>query len=307
MMKNEELLKVYLEQISNSGRNSETRGKELQRYIHYCSEEHNSVVDYASVQGWLEVRRKVVNLAGLGLIQNFIHDFTEWARHLDKSIGRVPKSGRIRVTRRKPIILNAEQIRNIIIGQRACLTKRSINPITYATITGLLFTTGIRISEAIGLKTSFVNFEERSIYVPSGKTPQDRVIPISISTSKKLKEYVEWKDSFRANSDLFFIFNKVDVKWADRSYRKNYVKVVTELGYRDRASVGRKRQNLRVHDLRHSFAVNSLIKIYDEGVDVNEAIVQLSSIMGHKKLEYTYWYIEAIPELISAAFKRDLS
>jgi len=154
-MKNEALLKVYLEQVSNSGRNSDTRGKELRRFINYCSEEYDAVVDYSAVQGWLEVRQEAVNSVGLGSIQNFIHDFTEWARLLDKSIGRVPKSGRIRVNRRKPIILNDTQIREIIIGQRACLSKRSINPITYAIITGLLFTTGMRVGEAIGLKASF--------------------------------------------------------------------------------------------------------------------------------------------------------
>jgi len=94
-MKNEALLKVYLEQVSNSGRNSDTRGKELRRFINYCSEEYDAVVDYSAVQGWLEVRQEAVNSVGLGSIQNFIHDFTEWARLLDKSIGRVPKSGRI--------------------------------------------------------------------------------------------------------------------------------------------------------------------------------------------------------------------
>jgi len=306
-MKNEALLKVYLEQVSNSGRNSDTRGKELRRFINYCSQEYDAVVDYSAVQGWLEVRQEAVNSAGLGSIQNIIHDFTKWARLLDKSIGRVPKSGRIRVNRRKPIILNDIQIREIIIGQRACLSKRSINPITYAIITGLLFTTGMRVGEAIGLKASFVNFKDRSIYVPCGKTPQDRIIPISISTCKRLKDYSDWRDSFRPNSDLFFIFNKVDTKTACSIYRRNFVKVVSRLGYRNPVAKGRKRENLRVHDLRHSFAVNSLIKIYNEGVDVNEAIVQLSSIMGHKRLEYTYWYIESVPELMSAAFNRELS
>ena len=58
-MKNEELLKVYLEQISNSGRNSETRGKELQRYIHYCSEEHNSVVDMRQCKVGLKLDEKL--------------------------------------------------------------------------------------------------------------------------------------------------------------------------------------------------------------------------------------------------------
>ena len=79
-----------------------------------------------------------------------------------------------------------------------------------------------------------------------------------------------------------------------------------KLGHRVNGK-GRLRTNLTIHDIRHSFAVNSLIKIYESGVDVNEAIEQLSSIMGHKTINETYWYIEAVPELIAAAFRKELS
>jgi len=114
-------------------------------------------------------------------------------------------------------------------------------------------------------------------------------------------------ESFRSKSHLFFAHDIEDVKTPYAIFHRNFNKIVTELGHRASASEGRKRQNLRIHDLRHSFAVNSLIKIYNERVDVNEAIIQLSSIMGHKRLDETYWYIEAVPELIAAAFKSELS
>lgn len=132
-------------------------------------------------------------------------------------------------------------------------------------------------------------------------------MPISKSTSKILKNYQEWREEFKPNTTRFFEHDIVGVKLTYNNFRSQFIKVVTELGHRAPASQGPKRENLRIHDLRHSFAVNSLIKIYNEGVDVNETIIQLSNIMGHKRLEETYWYIEAVPDLIAAAFKRELT
>lgn len=306
-MKYQKLLDIYLEQYRNAGRSYKDRAKQLQNFLDYCSTNHKDQVNYETLQLWLKIRSEKLNLANLANLQNRISDFSQWARLLDKSIGRMPKANQVRKNRRKPIILNAEQVRLIISQQRQSNSKKNINPRTFAIITGLLFTTGMRISEALNLETSFVNLKDRSIYVPCGKSPRDRIIPISVSTCRILQGYTKWRESIRPSSHLFFVHDIKNIQNPYSVYLRNFAKVVTDLGHRAPPSEGHKRQNLRIHDLRHSFAVNSLIKIYDEGVDVNEAIIQLSSIMGHKRLDETYWYIEAVPDLIAAAFKRELS
>lgn len=306
-MKYQDLLDTYLQQYRSAGRSSKDRAKDLQNFLDYCSLNHNNRVDYHTSQVWLQIRGERLNPASLASLQNRISDFSEWARLLDKSIGRIPKANNVRRSRRKSIILNEVQVSEIIRQQRVCYSKKNLSTQTFATITGLLFTTGMRVSEAINLESSFVNFKERSIYVPCGKSPRDRIVPISKSTSKILKDYKEWREGFKSNTTRFFEHDVVDEKLTYNGFYHQFIKVVTKLGHRAPASEGVKRQNLRIHDLRHSFAVNSLIKIYDEGVDVNEAIIQLSSIMGHKRLDETYWYIEAVPDLIAAAFERELS
>ena len=306
-MRYQNLLLIYIEQYESAGRNRGYKVNELERFLKYCSEIHNDVFDYKTVQSWLKVRAKTNNENSLARIQSSISVFAEWARLLDNSIGRIPKPGKVRSNRRKPIIINREQVDKIIAGQRACLVKSSINSRTFSTITGLLFVTGMRVGEAINLRTSFVNFEKRSIYVPCGKSPRDRLIPISKSTCRILKSYSKWRDELRPKSSQFFIFEDEECDRPYDLYLRNFILVATALGHRAPVHQGKKRQNLKIHDLRHSFATNSLINIYNEGVDVQEALVQLSSILGHKSVKETYWYIEAVPDLIAAAFKGDLS
>ena len=306
-MRYQNLLLIYTEQYKSAGRNPGYRVNELERFLRYCSEIHNDVFDYNTVQCWLKTRAKTNNENSLASIQRLISVFAEWARLLDSSIGLIPKPGKVRRNRRKPIIVNRKQVDKIIAGQRACLIKSSVNSRTFSTITGLLFVTGMRVGEAINLRVPFVNFEKRSIYVPCGKSPRDRLIPISKSTCRILKSYSKWRNELRPKSSQFFIFENEDYDRAYDAYLRNFIQVATELGHRDPVNQGKKRQNLKIHDLRHSFATNSLINIYNEGVDVQEALVQLSSILGHKSVKETYWYIEAVPDLIAAAFKGDLS
>lgn len=64
---------------------------------------------------------------------------------------------------------------------------------------------------------------------------------------------------------------------------------------------GRYRSNFTIHDLRHSYTVRALIEIYKSDLNAHEAVVELSASLGHKSLDHTYWYVEAVPELTAAA------
>jgi len=305
-MKNQDLLDLYISQFRNAGRRYKHKAKELQKFINFCATYHDAKIDYKALLRWLEIREKTLNPVSIAGLHNQVSTFAEWASLLDKSVGKIPRAGRIRVNRRQPNIIFRKQVNKIVKAQRNSYSRKGINPRTFGVITGLLFVTGMRISEALELKKTDVNFKERTIYIPAGKSPQDRVIPISKSTVRVLKKYVKWRDNFERESELFFIHDVVDVKTPYSIFRRNFTHVAEKLGHRVNGK-GRLRTNLTIHDIRHSFAVNSLIKIYESGVDVNEAIEQLSSIMGHKTLNETYWYIEAVPELIAAAFRKELS
>jgi len=300
----QDLFESYILQYERAGRNAGPRIKELRKFLEFISTEHFDQFDYKTVQSWLRIREKSMGERALATAQNYIADFASWAVLFDKSIGKIPKYGKIRVSRRKPIILDEGQIVSIMRRQKSQKSARNINPRSSAVITGLLYGTGMRIGEGVRMLIGDVDFDERTIYVPSGKGERDRIVPISPSTVDVLQEYLAWRLSTRPNGDNFFIFDKADLKIPEAPYRKTFMQAAVEMGLRDPNSKGVVRTNLRVHDLRHSFAVNALIEVYKSDVDANDAIAQLSSILGHEDVRDTYWYIEAVPELVSAAFMR---
>lgn len=255
-------------------------------------------------QQWKISRLKTRSKNGVGIAHNYIADFADWARLFDTSIGEIPRSRHVPSSRRKPYIFDVSQVRSIMKTQRAESSLKNINPYTYSVITGLLFATGLRIGEAVNLTNDNVDLEERTIYVPPGKGARDRIIPISVSTSKVLKAYSKWRESVRVDARRFFIFDNPNVKFPDNLYRESFNSITEKMGFRTKKPSTSHWRIITVHDLRHTFAVKTLIKAYESNVDVHEAIVQLSSVLGHQDIKYTYWYIEQVPELIASACKR---
>lgn len=300
----DQILETYLSAYSESGRNPKHRTREIKNFLSYISREHDGLFNYETVQQWKIKCLKTRSKNGVNVAYNHIADFSEWARLFDTSIGQIPRSRHVPSSRRKPYIFDLSQVRFIMKTQRAESSLKNVNPYTYSVITGLLFATGLRIGEAMNLTNDHVDLEERTIYVPAGKGARDRIIPISVSTAKVLKVYSKWRETVRENARHFLIFDNPRVKFPDNIYRDNFNSITEKMGLRTKKPSSRRWPNITVHDLRHTFAVKTLIKAYESNVDIHEAIVQLSSVLGHEDIKYTYWYIEQVPELIASAFKR---
>jgi integrase len=67
---------------------------------------------------------------------------------------------------------------------------------------------------------------------------------------------------------------------------------------------GRRGRGPRLHDLRHRFAVSTLIHWYRSGVDVDYEVPKLATYLGHKGPKEVYWYLQAVPELLTLATER---
>ena len=304
-MKNEEILDLYLEEILRSGRNFNRRDVELRRYLDFCSQNYDGYIKYESVKGWLEHRRNSLNLQSLATVQNRISDFAGWAKLLNKSIEPIPRAKRLKIDRRRPVIIKKSQIVKFIQRQRSVPSRKGINPITFSTITGLLYTTGLRVGEALNLRLDHLDLKRRSIYVSGGKGIADRTIWFSVNTQTALENYHKWRLTYGRNSTRFFIYDKVDTKGPYAIYLKNFQKIASEEKLRS-AKSGRHRSNFIIHDLRHSYTVNALINIYKSNLNIHECIIELSATLGHKSLNHTYWYVEQVPELTDAACRRML-
>ena len=151
--------------------------------------------------------------------------------------------------------------------------------LTFEVIIKLLYSTGLRISEALNIEIYNVNLKNNQISIINSKNNVSRIIVMSNSMSNKLKEYIDSKIYF----DTKYIFSSKGRKYSYKRVRINYCKILDSLGIK-----------ARIHDLRHTFAVNSLNQMVEKGYDIYTSLPLLSQYMGHKRIESTEYYLRFI-------------
>ena len=160
----------------------------------------------------------------------------------------------------------------------------------FQTIVRLLYCTGLRISEALGLKVEDVDFESSLLIVHSGKGNVSRLIPFNGYIHGWLMKYNKeaWKegDTFFFESPQHGMRNRV-------GFGHTFSRVILPM-----AGIERKPDNTgpRVHDLRHTFACHSLDQMIRNGMDQFCALPYLSTYMGHKGIESTEKYLRLTPD-----------
>lgn len=166
----------------------------------------------------------------------------------------------------------------------------------------LLYGTGIRISEALSLKNKDVNINDRYLILKDTKNLKDRLVPVSSSLNTVCKDYLEQRNMLplsglrRENGPFFVSLNGGVCKHVavHRWFRK--VLVLAGIPFTGN------RKGPRIHDLRHTFACHSFLKLSDDGVDLYCSWPYLSTYLGHQSLESTEQYIrlttQMYPELL---------
>jgi site-specific recombinase XerD len=176
----------------------------------------------------------------------------------------------------------------------------SLRPSTYRTLLGLLFTTGIRIGEAIALNLENFEKNEQRLFIVCGKFRKARWIPLSASTCKALEKYVDDRVRYPPlSSDCPLFLNQ-------RSKRLCYTTVNHTFHKLLRHCRIPRNQNAspRIHDLRHSFAVHRLLAWYRDGQDINARLPALATYMGHVNVASTQVYLRPTAELLGEVSRR---
>jgi len=299
-----ELLEVYIDQKRRAGMRSEYPYPELKRLVKYALSKGENFLTYKTCIEWLGIRSNVLADYALQERYRYIRNFSFWAHKIDQRHQVLPKRKRKFKGRRIPLIVNESQMGAIMTEIRKCDPEKKLNGYTCEIIAGLLFVTGMRIGEVLSLSDECVNLQDNYIYVKEGKTNSDRMVPIDESTAKKLAYYREHRlRVFPEIRERFFLFNH-GVSKSRETFSRIFRKATAELGYRSKDQVGHNSKSLVPHDFRHSFAVNALMSFYKKGRSMKEEIPKLTIVLGHKSVRETYWYIEAIPELMELALRR---
>jgi len=172
---------------------------------------------------------------------------------------------------------------------------------TLQTLIGLLAVTGMRIGEAIRLDRSDVDLEHARLVVRKSKFGKSRQLPLHPSTVEALRAYLRQRDELRPRVETPALLisergkrlERHHVEWQFRLLRKR-------IGLTPRPGS----QPPRLHDIRHSFAVHTMLDSYRTGGDPAARLAQLATYLGHADPAASYWYLSAAPDLLSLAAAR---
>lgn len=239
--------------------------------------------------------------ARLGMVRIF----AQWLHSLDPA-NEVPPRGLIprRYRRSRPYIYSDEEVRNIVTAAAELRSMAGIRALTFSTLFGLIAATGLRISEALALDNGDVDLDGGALAIRHGKFGEARVAPIEDSVSIQLRTYSAERDRLLGFTPQSLFVTDRGTRPKVTSVHYNFALVCERIGLRPPQRLARQGRGPRIHDLRHRFAVKTIINWYRDGKDPACEMIKLSTYLGHSSPASTYWYIEAVPELLALATQR---
>lgn len=195
--------------------------------------------------------------------------------------------------RATPFIFSDEEITALI--RAAGRLQPALRAARHQTLIGLLAVTGCRPGELLALDRSDVDLNFGRLGVRSGKQHKQREIPLHPTTVSALGGYAAQRDAACPNPSVPAFFLSARGERMGRSELNTTF--TTLIGHAELEGRG-SRPRPRPYDLRHSLAVHTLIDWYRAGENVDQKMPLLSTFMGHSDPASTYWYLEAVPELL---------
>jgi integrase/recombinase XerD len=224
--------------------------------------------------------------------------FARYLQTIDPA-AQVPPSNLLayRRARPAPYLYSAAEIHALLAATDTL--RPTLRAATYRTLFGLLAVTGMRVSEAIALDRDDVDPRERRLAIRDAKRAS-RQLPLHASTADALHAYARRRDQLcPAPTAPSFFVSTAGTRLIYECVRETFIKLRGVAGL-DRGS-GR---SPRIHDLRHGFAVQTLLDWHHAGVDVAARLPLLSVWLGHRHPASTYYYLQAAPELLALAAER---
>jgi integrase len=226
-----------------------------------------------------------------------------FARHLHAIDPRheVPPSGLFpaRSHRATPYLYSDAEIAALMMAARQF--RSPLRAATVETLIGLLTVTGLRIGEALRLDRDDVDLAAGVLRISATKFGKSRDIPLHPTTVEALAAYTRRRDELCPNPrDASFFVSTAGSRLLYCNAHIAWLDVVRRAGLQPRSAKCRPRP----HDLRHRFAVRTLLGWYQDGGDVAARMPLLSTYLGHVHPGNTYWYLSAAPELLSLVAAR---
>lgn len=206
--------------------------------------------------------------------------------------------------RKRPYLYSDEEIDRLLLAARQLPSPVGLRGLTYFTLLGVLVVTGMRVKEVVGLEQQDVDLAEGILTIRHTKFRKSRLVPIAESTRQVLTSYAAKRDRLARRPAAAFFVAETGNRLTHWAVRDTFVKVSRQIGLRASLPGQRYGHGPRLHDLRHRFAVRTLVEWYRAGVNVEHHLPYLATYLGHVHVNHTYWYLEAVPELLALATQR---
>jgi integrase/recombinase XerD len=287
----------YLQLRRSLGFKLELHGRVLPRFAEYLEAAGTSTLTTEHALAWAGLPPDVPAISAsqrLGVVRGFARYLCAFDPATEvPPLGILTSGSR----RRPPHILTQDEVSRLLAAARDLMP--ALRAANYEALLGLLAVSGMRVGEALQLSRDNVDLVEGVITVQCGKFNRSRLIPLHRTATRALQNYAESRDQLcpRPRTQTFFVSHSGSRLYYGQVCRTFHELAVTT-GVRSNAAWP------RIHDLRHSFAVHTLLDLQRSGNDIHANMGTLSLYLGHVKPAGTYWYLTAVPELMELAVSR---
>lgn len=293
----------YLAERRQLGFELHSMGYALRSLASYVeSSGHEGALTADLMTEWARLDKKQSHLPATGARRiEVVRPFARWLCQFEpltevpdeSAFGPVP--GRV-----APHIYREDEIIALLGAARNMEPKGCLRAATFETFFGLIASAGLRVSEALALLDSDVDLKDGALTVRLSKCKKSRWLPLHPSTVLALARYRELRGRQvpKTTETRFFVGTRgrlLGQPLGERQAHRVFRELRDKLGWIDRGCHG----GPRIHDLRHTFAVRRVMLWYAQGIDIDKAMLSLSTYLGHAKISKTYWYLTGVPELMA--------
>lgn len=278
----------------------ERAGKLLAQFIAYLEEVGAETVTIEHAIAWATLPANgdstwwAARLSVVRRFAGYLHTIDSRTELLPADLLIGPRSRRI-----TPFLYSDTEVTALI--DAADILRGPLRTLTYRTLIGLLAVTGMRIGEAIRLDRSDVDRDLETLTVRDSKFGKSRELPLHPSTFAALRDYLARRDRlFGAPTSPAVFISTAGTRLLYCGFHWTFQKLVAHAGLTPRSAACRPRP----HDLRHTFAVQTVLDAYRSELDVDRQLSLLCTYLGHVDPGATYWYLSAAPELLALAGDR---
>jgi integrase/recombinase XerD len=267
-------------------------GRALAQFAGYLEQQGTAVVTAEHAIAWAELPQGVHPVTWTHRL-TAVRGFASWLRAIDPATEIPPKAvfpGQGK--RPAPFVFSEDDIARMTA---ACAGLRpAMRAATCTALFGLIAVTGIRVGEALAIPAGGIDLDAGLLPVRPAKSRCERILPLHPTTVGALAEYAALRARRHPAAATFFV--------SIRGTRLCHQPVMA--AFREACAAAGIPGRPRIHDLRHSLAVTTLLDWYRSGEDVDAQMPALQGYLGHVSPEGTYWYISAVPELMQLAAAR---